>query len=240
MPYLPILDAFNQPQWRFNDGTSIKDAVLKIAKLDWRVIYFDPDGKFHFDNLPQGFFGDQAPEGSNVEFFTGNQGGAWDPAKLVWNTVSRSYSIKDMYNSVQVVTVVKQIPSLLLQFRDINTQSVTDANTKGYIGFLKVFRQKDGALEGPQAMAYFAKLIRLLYNVPRRIRFETYGRIGLRPTQIVKVDGAPWRLININLKFDAAKNEFWASCEGEWFELTQKSQAGDASRDPAAGPQTLG
>ena len=215
------------------DGTAIKDAVVKIAKLDWRVIYFDENGDFHFDNLPQGFFGDKPPAGDHVEFFTALKGDKWDPARLVWNTQTKTYAMKDIYNAAQIVTVVKQVPSLLVQFSDINSASVTDASTKGYIGFLKPFRQKDGALEGTQAFPYFEKLTRLLYNVPRRIKFETYGRVGLRPTQVVKVDGDPWRLININLKFDAEKNEFWASCEGEWFELTQKSQAGDATRGAA-------
>jgi hypothetical protein len=231
-PYLPIIDLFNQPKWRFPDGTSIKDAVLKIAKLDWRIIYFDPQGNFVYDSLPQGMFGDESPTGDHIEFFTGETDG-WDPTKLVWNNVSKGFSIKDMYNSVQVVAVDKRIPGLLLEFSDTNTQSIWDTDSPGYIGFVKTFRQRDGALEGPQAFAYFAKMVQLMYNVPKTIKFETYGRTDLRPAQVIKVDGRQYRIMNLSLKFDASKHEFWASIEGEWFDITNKSQSGDANR-PAA------
>lgn len=229
MPMLPCKNLYEEPKFRFKDGTSLKDAVTQISKLDWRISYFDNEGNFHFDELPMGMYGDKDSP-SEMQFFTGNSAG-WDPAKLVWNNVTKSYAIKDMYNSVELVTVAKEIPSIYLMFKDVNRESIENPNSDGYIGFNKVMRQKDGMFEGAgPAFAYFSRLTELLYRPPRTIKFETYGRTGFKPAMVVQVDGQKWRLMNINLRLDAQKNEFWASCEGEWFDRVEKGPLADKNQ----------
>lgn len=236
MPALPCTNMFEQPQFRFKDGESIKDGMLRIAKLDWKMMYFDPKGDFHYDSIPWGMYGDQNGP-TAFDFFTGDAEG-WTPSSLVWNSVSRGYAMRDMYNSLQVITVSKAIPSLYLMYQDTNRDSIDDPESDGYIGFPKVMRQKEAMFERVDvAFSYFKSLRDILYLPPKTIKFETYGRVGLRPGAVVSVDGQPWRMMNINLKLDASKNEFWASIEGEWFDHKGKAQTGDpvknAGRPPA-------
>lgn len=237
MPALPCTNMFEQPQFRFKDGEALKDGMLRIAKLDWKMMYFDPKGDFHYDSIPWGMYGDQGGA-TSFDFFTGDSA-KWTPENLVWNNVSRGYAMRDMYNSLQIITVSKAIPSLYLMYQDINRDSIENPESDGYIGFPKVMRQKEAMFERVEvAYAYFKSLKDILYLPPRTIKFETYGRIGLRPAAVVSVDGMPWRMMNINLKLDASKNEFWASVEGEWFDHKSKAQTGDPKANPGRPPQT--
>jgi hypothetical protein len=237
MPALPCTNMFEQPQFRFKDGEALKDGMNRIAKLDWKMMYFDPKGDFHYDSIPWGMYGDQGGA-TSFDFVTGDSLN-WTPDNLVWNNVSRGYAMRDMYNSIQIITVSKAIPSLYLLFQDINRDSIEKPDSDGYIGFPKVMRQKEAMFERADvAFAYFKSLRDILYLPPRTIKFETYGRIGLRPAAVVSVDGLPWRMMNINLKLDASKNEFWASVEGEWFDHKGKAQTGDPVKNPGQPTQS--
>jgi len=226
MPCLACANMFEQPNFRFKDGDSIKDGISKIAKLNWSIFYFDQWGNFRYDDMPWGMCGNK-PGTVQMNFFTGDDE-KWQPENLVWNSFSKSYDLKNFYNAIQIITVSKVIPSLYIMFQDINRDSIEEPFTKGYIGFPKAMRQKEALFERTDSvMGYFNDLKDVLYLPPRTIRFETYGRVGLRPATVVNVDGEPWRMMNINLKLDASKNEFWASVEGEWFDHKGKTENGD-------------
>jgi hypothetical protein len=231
MPSLPCTNMFEQPQFRFKDGDALKDGISRIAKMDWRIFYFDSKGDFHYDSMPWGMYGNKKGE-TVFEFFTGDAPG-WTPENLVWNSVSRGYAMRDMYNAVQVITVSKAIPSIYLLYQDINRDSIENPEKDGYIGFPKAMRQKEALFERAEsAFAYFNALKNMLYLPPKTIRFETYGRVGFKAATVVSVDGQNWRLMNISLKMDASKNEFWASLEGEWFDQKVTNENGDKTANP--------
>lgn len=234
---LPYIRPFESPQFRFPDGTALKEGILKIAKYDGKVIYFDQFGKFHLDTKPGGAFGD---ESWNVQanYFTK---GAPDPFQLVWNQVTLSRHTKDCYNSISLVTVDKRVPTVIIALNDTYTNGIRNPSAEGYLGFKKPLIIKDAALGSFDAAAsYFDVLRRRVIIPPLTARFEAYGRGGIRPLSVVTLDGQPLKVVNISSRFNAAENMFWQSIEGEWLFIAGKDESGGTQPASSESPATGG
>ena len=220
---IPLVNINEKPKWRFRDGSSYKEAILKLAKLDFKSVYFDNLGRFHYDDIPGGIWGDEAlPE--PVDFYSSirkatsaGDAGADILARIVWNNISFTRNIGDVYNVISVKSVNK------LTFNRISGGSAYSAgifnpNATGYLGYRKHLVVEDAAIGSPGALfRYIDNYRRRIFIPPLTARFSTYGYSGLKPLDIIRLDGQYLRIMTIQKKISAQDNNYWMDIEGEWF-----------------------
>lgn len=206
---------FDAPQFRFPDGSSYKEAVLKIAQLDGKTCYFDTQGRFHYDPVPGGITGSQNYT-TQASFFSSPR--QTDTMKHVcWNMTSFTRAINDVYNVIQVSTVDK-ITGDPIHVGDVNDAALHDPNAEGYLGYRKHLMIREAALGGyGPAASYLATYRDKIFIPPLTVRFEIYGYSGLKPLDVITVDGTPVRIMNISRHISAQENMYWMNIEGEWF-----------------------
>jgi hypothetical protein len=234
---LPPPRALGEGNFRWKDGTSYKEAILKMAKLGFKTIYFDRFGNFHYDDLPGGVFSDRAFP-LLAEFWSsqieGNINAAEDKKRLCWNMTSFSRLVNDVYNAIRVSTVDK-ILQAPLHAADGYSAGVSDPDAEGYLGYRKILIYADPILGNVESLyAYVDNYRRRVYIPPLTANFEIYGYTGLQPLSMIKVDGQLLRIMNISTHLSAAENQYWMRIEGEWFFSVGKGQ------DPALTPATGG
>lgn len=214
---IPLVNINEKPRFRFRDGTSYKDAILKFAKLDFKCIYFDNLGRFHLDDVPGGVFGDLDFGGQPVQFWSSVKSAGGNLSQVVWNNVSFSRLINDVYNAFSVKSVDKKTLGRI-SVGDVYTAGIFNPNAEGYLGYRKHLVVEDAALGSVDAVfRYLDNYRRRLFIPPLTARFSTYGYSGLKPLDIIQLDGQNLRIMNIQTRLNAAENQFWMDIEGEWF-----------------------
>jgi len=212
---LPFNSPFEEPQFRFKDGSSYKAAIVRIASLDGKTVYFDNKGNFHYDPIPGGIFGDEN-QTPTVEFYT-SVSAAPSGKQVAWNLSSFSRMINDTYNVLQVSTISKDTGQPV-HIADANSASIFNPSAEGYLGFRKHLLIKDPSLGSVSAAGrYFQNYRQRIFIPPITVRFETYGYSGLKPLDTISLDGQKMRILNLQRKLDAKDNNYWMTVEGEWF-----------------------
>lgn len=216
---LPFSNPLDEPQFRFKDGSSYKSAVVKIASIDGKTVYFDQKGKFHYDPIPGGIFGDQNT--SPVVQFYSTPRTAPAGKYICWNSTSFSRAVNDTYNVLQVKSIDRDTGSLI-SLADANEPALHDPGAEGYLGYRKHLLIAEPALGSVAAAGkYFHTYRTRIFIPPLTVRFETFGYPGLKPLDCISLDGQKVRVTNISMKFDAEQNQFWMNVEGEWFFAAQ-------------------
>jgi hypothetical protein len=222
---LPFANPFEQPQFRFPDGSSYKAAVIKIATLDGKTVYFDAKGNFHYDPIPGGVFGG-AQNVTIVENFFTSPRAASSNKQVVWNMSSFTRAVNDTYNVISVKTVDKDTGALIT-LADANDASNNDPQAEGYLGYRKHLMINESALGSVSAAGKYINTYReRVFIPPLTARFETYGYTGLKPLDTITLDGSPVRVLNISRTFNAQENQYWMNVEGEWFFSSNTSGKG--------------
>lgn len=216
---LPLSNPLEEPKFRFPDGSSYKDGILKIARLDFKTIYFDNLGRFHYDVMPGGIFGDGAVNVVEQFWSSPIEGNNWgeDLRRQTWNMISFTRLINDVYNVIQVTGVEKR---LLARITGASAYKAGIFNPKaeGYLGYRKHLFIAIPALGSVDAVfRYLDNYRRRVFIPPLTARFEIYGWSGLKPLDIIEVDGQKLRIMNISTRINAAENMYWMNIEGEWF-----------------------
>lgn len=220
---LPFNTPFDEPQFHFKDGSSYKSAVVRIAQLDGKVVFFDNNGNFHYDPIPGGIFGDENTS-SVVDFFSNIQQ-CPTAAQAAWKLTSFTRAINDTYNVLQVVTIDKDTGDIV-SIADANDAALHDPMSEGYLGYRKHLLIKDPSLGSVAAAGrYFNDYRNRIFIPPLTVRFETYGYSGLKPLDTITLDGQKMRVLNIQLHLDAKENQYWMNIEGEWFFSAGKWQS---------------
>lgn len=229
---LPFANPFEEPQFRFKDGSSYKAAVVKIATLDGKVVFFDTKGNFHYDDIPGGILGDQNTP-SVVDFFS-SVSDAPSAAQVVWNQAQFTRAVNDTYNVLQVSTVDKETGALI-HIADANFAGLHDPQAEGYLGYRKHLLIREPALGSAAAAGkYFNTYRERIFIPPLTTRFETYGYSGLKPLDTITLDGQKVRILNVSLSMNAQENQFWMTVEGEWYFTAGKWQNSNVSDNPGA------
>ena len=207
---LPFSNPFEEPQFRFKNGSSYKEGILRIAKLDFKCIYFDQLGDFHYEAMPGGLFGSV----TNSTSFYSSQGPHQD---RVYNMVSISRMINDAWNVISVRSVDKftlDRIALSIAYED----GIFNPSSTGYLGYRKHLMIDEAAIGSVEAaMRYLANYAMRVFIPPMTGRFEMYGHPTLKPLDVVMVDDNPLRMLNITTHISAAENQYWQTVEGEWF-----------------------
>lgn len=217
---LPPPPALGEGRFRFKDGSSYKEAILSIAKRDFKTVYFDRFGDFHYDTMPGGVFNERAFQ-VTAEFWhsqiEGNINAAGDKHRLTWNQISFSRLINDVYNVVQVLSVDKRIQARISAGTAYKA-GIFNPQAVGYLGYRKHLIIADPILGEVNAVfRYVDNYRRRVFIPPLTANFEIYGYTGLQPLQVIKVDGQLVRILNITTTLNAGENQYWMRVEGEWF-----------------------
>lgn len=220
---LPFSNPFQEPQFRFKDGSSYKSALTKIASLDGKTIYFDAKGNFHYDTIAGGSTGpaNAVPK----EAFFSSPVDAPDGKHCVWNERSYTRNINDTYNVIQVSTVDRDTGAAI-HIADANDSALHDPGATGYLGYRKQLLIREPALGGiDAAFRYFMTYRDIVYKPPFSARIQLYGFSGLKPLDVISIDGDPMRILSISNHIDKKENMYWTQIEGEWFFPTEKGQS---------------
>jgi hypothetical protein len=231
---LPFTNPFEQPQFRFKTGSSLKEAVLKIAELDLKTVFFDTEGNFHYDPIPGGIFNnlDTTP----VAEFVSSPNDTDDPTLVAWNMVSFGRGINDVYNVIQVNTVDKATGNPIITGVTYNA-SIFNPKAEGYLGFRKLLIMQDAAIGSVDAANKYLDTYRnRVTKPPITFKFETFGRSDLKPLAIITLDGQKARIMNISMRSDAATPTWWMSFECEWFDAAQQKSDSPAVTNPGGNP----
>jgi hypothetical protein len=219
---LPFVNPFEEPQFRFKDGSSLKSAVVRIATIDGKTIYFDAQGRFNYDDIPGGIFGDLNVT-PKAQFFT-SPADANLPSQVVWNMGTYTRAVNDTYNMIRLKTVDKDTGNVIIMGDD-NQSSISDPTSEGYLGYKKIMFVFEASLGTAEAAAlYLDKYRRHVYFPPITTKFETFGYTGLKPLDTISLDGNMFRIVNISIQMDKQNNQYWMNVEGEWFFSQQKGQ----------------
>jgi hypothetical protein len=214
---LPFNNAFEEPQFRFKDGSSTKAAITKIAEIAGMMIFFDQYGTFYYQAIPGGFLFDQS-NSSPVAYLYSSVVRTTSGADLIWTTKSTSRNIGDTYNSVLVSTVDRETGNIV-HVGINNDQAITNPYATGYQGFRKMGVFRNPALGSKAAADSYLQFYAKKFIVPPRTgRFQLYGRPDIRPMDTIYVDDELFRVVNISLQIDKEQNNFFMNVEGEWFD----------------------
>ncbi len=212
---LPFANPFSEGQFRFKDGSSYKAAVVKIAQLDGKTVYFDQKGRFHYDTIAGGTTG-SANNAPVATFYTSPRL-APEGKFCAWGTASFSRQINDTYNVIQVSTVNRDTGAPI-HIAAANEAALHDPQATGYLGYRKHLMIREPALGGAAAaVRYFKTYQNIVFKPPLNAHFETYGYSGLKPLDTIQLDGQLIRILSISSRIDAKENNYWMSIEGEWF-----------------------
>lgn len=212
---LPFANISTAPEFRFKNGSSFKEAVLRIATLDGMTIYFDQKGRFHYDPVQGGILGNQDVKSAG-EFFSSPRT-AVSMSTVCWNMRSFTRAINDTYNAIKVASVDKATGDYIV-VGDNNDAAINDPQAEGYLGYRKLLTIAEPALGSYAAVAKYLDAYRQkLFIPPLTVRFELYGYSGLKPLDVISIDGIPCRIVNISSTMNAQENRYWMTIEGEWF-----------------------
>lgn len=221
---LPFSNPLEEPLFRFKDGTSYKEGIMNIAKMDFKCVYFDRFGRFHYDTMPGGLFVNKAfaikEKFWSSQITAASSGDVITPDKLkkiVWNSISFSRLINDVYNVIQVSSVTKRLQAKI-SVGSAYKAGIFDPNAEGYLGYRKHLMIAEPALGSIDAVGrYIENYRRRVFIPPLTAKFETYGYTGLQPLDIIELDGQKLRILNISSRISAAENIYLMNIEGEWF-----------------------
>ena len=208
------LEPLTEPSFRFKDGSSLKSAIVKIATIDGKCVYFDEQGNFHYDPIPGGITLDQNAV-PIVNFFSSARD-TDNGANVVWNMSSFSRKVNDTYNVLQVWSVSKETGDKIT-LGDANEPAISNPSAEGYLGYRKHLMVAEPALGSVQAVGnFFDTYRRRVFIPPLTAKFETFGYAGLKPLDCISLDGNNVRIVTLSYRINPP-NEFWMNVEGEWF-----------------------
>jgi hypothetical protein len=214
---LPFVNAFEEPQFRFKDGSSLKSGIVKIAQLHGRTAYFDQFGDFHYDPVPGSILNDD-PNMSPVARFYSSIQSTQNGKDLIWNVKSTTRNVNDIFNAFVVSTIDRETGGIVHVGENIDA-AIQDPNATGYLGYRKIAIFRDPVLGSVEAATnYLRAYSSKMFIPPRTTHFQTYGRPEIKPLDIITVDDRLFRIVNISSQIDKQSNNYFMNVEGEWFD----------------------
>jgi len=203
-----------QPYFKFEDGSTMIDGLLDMFKKSGKVFFFDAHGVAHMDSyydleVISLLTGSIAPD--PLFWFSTNP--AFHKGQQVFNSVTVQRAVGDVHNHIKLLTNTPNFELIWLD--DMNYSSVFDPESEGFIGYPKMFYQKEGIFGDANTARKIMSLYAAMYKPPIVARFETYGQ-PIRPLDIVSLDGQPLRVAKVDNTIDPAENKWWQQIECEW------------------------
>lgn len=207
-----------QPYFKFSAGTSLYDGIMKIAHSASKLFYFDQFGVAHFENYLDIVQEQLLNNGELNSLFDFTTNHFEDPGQLVWNAVEKKYRMEDVHNHIKVTTGTPDLD--LISRNDIHEGSLDDPESPGFLGYKKLFYQREGMLGSLGAVENLMEFYKVMFLPELYMKFETQG-VPLRATDFIKLDGELLRVTKVSHVIDAEKNKWWMNVEGEKMQPVQ-------------------
>lgn len=209
-----------QAYYNFDVGTTLYDGIMKISKSSSKLFYFDQHGIAHFESYMDLIM--QNLLGNNVLFdlftFTSNPYGPSDVAgsphqgQLIYNKLEWQWRQSDVHNHLKIISSTPNTELLIAD--DVRFESLDDPGAEGFIGYKKIFYQKEGMLGSEGAVNNLIDFYRVMFKPELYMKFETHG-LPMRATDFITVDGQFLRVSKVSHDINAEKNTWWMNVEGE-------------------------
>lgn len=108
----------------------------------------------------------------------------------IWNVIdSDSFQfnkkVSDIFNEIRVVTTTPDMKLLLAGHLNVN--SIYDPSSPGFLGYRKMFLQKDGVFGSKVALQKIVNRYTMFFNPPLFCNFSVPGRNGVMPNQYFRL-----------------------------------------------------
>lgn len=205
-----------QAYFKFDAGTSLYDGIMKIAQTSSKLFYFDQHGVAHFESymdlIMQNLLGD------NILFdlfaFTSIPYGPHNPhqGQLIYNKLEWQHRQEDVHSHLKIISSTPNQELLIAD--DVRWEAVDQPTVEGFVGYKKLFYQKEGMLGSEGAVRNLIDFYRVMFRPELYVKFETHG-LPIRATDFITVDGQFLRVSKVSHEINAEKNRWWMNVEGE-------------------------
>lgn len=203
-----------QPFFKFEDGSPLLDGLLDMVKKGGKVFFFDAHGVAHLDSyydleVVSVLSGSAAP--NPLFWFATNP--AFHKGQQVFNSVTVQRAVGDVHNQIKMLSNTPNFELILLD--DMSYPSVFDPEAEGFIGYPKMFYQREPLFGNHNTARKIMSIYAAMYRPPIVARFETYGQ-PIRALDIISLDGQTLRVMKVDNTIDPAENKWWQQLECEW------------------------
>jgi hypothetical protein len=236
--YAVIFATGNQ---RAQEGESYLSYIKKIANYG-KTIYFDRWGVLKMENSPAkevAFTGQTTEDptapyskyldiSSKFDFFSSPHHPDFDPdihaSHLLYISMDFQRLMEDCVNHITLMTASpdvkkdkdgKPMGGLIVEGYTFFEQ-IFDPTSEGFIGFRKPYVQTSGLMGGRaelrKTMQHYAKQ---KYPISI-ITIQTFGVPGLKPLDIITVDGNKFYITDISHDIEPKENRWWMNITAEW------------------------
>jgi len=209
---------FMEPAVKFDNGTTILEAIKNLSKRFWHVIRTKPDGTIVLTDLNRGSQDnrDQTSVGRHamleclrptVEDFVFYVDGSEtpDPFKRVYDSVTVNRDLLQTYSNIEILSIDRGVApepfTMVMDNTSWNIDAVEDPESADFLGYRKPMRITEPAFGSREKIWEQRKnLANHIYEPPLRVSFKCYGRPTLRPYDIIRIhfpgpsDHASWSI----------------------------------------------
>jgi len=229
------LRIFDQPKYRFNHSSPLKDCLVEVVKNFEVYMFFDNDGILHVAPIPGGFTWDKTNPLWNVSVkatYFQKMDGLSDEKRLIVDSFEINSSLAEGFHNVFLITGIERVWSRPILMANSNPDSLTKPDQIGYLGYISEFEEVRPDLNSEEAVgAYLAGTIKRLYSRPGfETTFKTIGHIPpYIPGEFIRVEDDPtgglsetlvnkFRVTRIEQSYNAGSNDWTTSIGG--FQVT--------------------
>ncbi len=215
-----------QPAFKFNDGDSFIDAIVRIGSVSSKMFYFDEFGIAHFEDfqdMVEEDFLNKFPLESLYSFTTNPEihGG-----QLMFNKVERSFDMDMVVNHIKIISNTPNLHRITLD--KIKWDSIENPELNGFLGYQKTGFQAESMFGSRQAVEETARKYSVAFKPKINVKFETYG-LPLRATDIIDVEGEQVRVLKVDHTIEAEANRWWMQVECERYQPIDEATLGGGS-----------
>ena len=205
------------PFLRFQDGTSIWDAITSIAKKASRMCFFDVHGAFHYENS-EGIWMSQVSNevlsdyvmwyfrSGDIEFFESGY-------QYIFTSFTKEGTVMDVYNNIHILTAT---PDRELLIGDkIDKTSLENPSVAGFLGYTKTLFQQEGYFGNEQALRAIMDHYASFFVPPLVIKCETYGQ-PIRAFDFMQLDGINLMVTGVSSEISPSENKWWQTIDAEY------------------------
>lgn len=199
--YTEILDVgynLKEPTLKFDNGTSLFDALKVLSKRFWHVIKSSRFGIIELTDLNQGNRRQvteaqnavidelELTEPSYVFYMDGADSNIDSPFQRVYNSVTINKTMNERLTSVEILSMDRDGNKFVLDNRSVDVDGIENPDSPDFLGYKKPFRQMNPAFGSVEKVKYYRELLeKHMFQTPLKVSFTTYGRPTLRPFDII-------------------------------------------------------